>query len=526
MSLRSTFILLQKARGDVRHSVPGTIVPTDGCMPVEIKAALRHHEDMNTTPERPDDIDWDSLPQAAGLCTLDEACSDGLSVDQCVQRLKRYHYTFHRLWNIFLSKLTAEPVYEVKMAFSYHAYLCSENVRLLRERVAEMRHPPLGLDKVPHPQLKTFLDEILASDSTHRTLVAIYELALPALRTAMENHFRDAHPLADAPGHRIARMAIMDIDQMIECGSSMIKAFHQRIERDEELQPWIGELQCWLECAGGLDGSQPETGGIPPRRFSAAPFVYRREPRRDHRFPDPYNMGVHAEQFLYEPKFSPRTKTLMMYFKRLREIDVPEMMASILVETQDREWDFYRDMTRQLWDEARHAIMGEAGFHKLKIDWPSLVRVNFTWSMGLNTQLSPRERHAVLWYIEQGLMSKTGKRYEWEVGTESGDSLSALFQDYDWADEVLHARIGRDWYVADFESVEKAAEYGSHCWSKVVSDWDQWVRDGLTTHENWWPELYREFCRIHNLTPDPDELAFNTSYRDTRADLRRIAASG
>jgi len=22
-----------------------------------------------------------------------------------------------------------------------------------------------------------------------------------------------------------------------------------------------------------------------------------------------------------------------------------------------------------------------------------------------------------------------------------------MIQDYDWADEVLHARIGRDWYV-------------------------------------------------------------------------------
>lgn len=57
--------------------------------------------------------------------------------------------------------------------------------------------------------------------------------------------------------------------------------------------------------------------------------------------------------------------------------------------------------------------MGEAGFVKLGIDWPKCVMVNFTWSKGLNEQLTPRERHAVLWFIEQGLMNKTGKRYEW-----------------------------------------------------------------------------------------------------------------
>ena len=92
-------------------------------------------------------------------------------------------------------------------------------------------------------------------------------------------------------------------------------------------------------------------------------------------------------------------------------------------------------------------MMGEVGFAKSGIDWPSKVMINFTWSKGLNEQLTPRERHAVLWFIEQGLMSKTGKRYEWEVGADSGDEYAELIQDFDWADEVLHARIGRDWYV-------------------------------------------------------------------------------
>ena len=34
-------------------------------------------------------------------------------------------------------------------------------------------------------------------------------------------------------------------------------------------------------------------------------------------------------------------------------------------------------------------------------------------------------------------MPKTGKRFEWEVGLASHNPLAALFQDYDWADEVL-----------------------------------------------------------------------------------------
>ena len=126
-------------------------------------------------------------------------------------------------------------------------------------------------------------------------------------------------------------------------------------------------------------------------------------------------MAVNAEAFIWDESKPAPPKLLMLFYKRLREIDVPEMMASIIAETPGKPWAYYHDMSRQLWDEARHALMGEVGFAALGIDWPSLVRINFTWSLGLNTQLTPIERHAVLYFIEQGLMAKTGKRYEWEV---------------------------------------------------------------------------------------------------------------
>ena len=237
-------------------------------------------------------------------------------------------------------------------------------------------------------------------------------------------------------------------------------------------------------------------------------------------------MGVHAEAFLYDETFPPEPKTLMMYYKRLREIDVPEMMASIIAETPGKPWDYTVDLTRQLWDEARHAMMGEVGFVRAGIDWRQFVRVNFTWSLALNTQLTPLERHAVLYFIEQGLMPKTGKRFEWEVGVASGDAFSALIQDYDWADEVLHARIGRDWYVKVMGDPRKATEYGDACWSKVLIDWHSYRAQGLTQHENWWPALYREWCRVHARPPDERIAAFATSYATARADLRELSTSG
>ena len=66
-------------------------------------------------------------------------------------------------------------------------------------------------------------------------------------------------------------------------------------------------------------------------------------------------------------------------------------------------WEYYRTMTRQLWDEAQHAMIGEVGFVHLGVDWTH-VAVNFNWSLGLNRQLTPLERRGVLYVIEQGLM--------------------------------------------------------------------------------------------------------------------------
>jgi hypothetical protein len=343
----------------------------------------------------------------------------------------------------------------------------------------------------------------------------------------LERHRAQTNPLADAPSSRLCRFALLEMKDVEHFGREAISKLVDAKTR-ADLQPWLDLLDGLLAAAGDLDGTQPtpaSNGKSLSRQYSANRFKYDGFPKRDERFPDPYNMGVNAEVFIYDEEFPPEAKTLMMFYKRLREIDVPEMMASIITETEGKPWAYYRDLIRQLWDEARHAMMGEVGFVNAGVDWRK-VMVNYTWSMALNTQLKPIERHAVLYYIEQGLMPKTGKRYEWEVGVASKNPLAATFQDYDWADEVLHARIGRDWYLKEFEDPKEAVKYGDDCWSKVLMGWEEWRKKGLTEHRNWWPDVYREACARWGVEPDERVLAYDTSYREVRADLKNLAVSG
>jgi hypothetical protein len=464
------------------------------------------------------------LPVLAGVCSMEDAMKPGLSVEDCVRRLKRYHYAFKRLHQIFTARITAEPIYELKMAFSLHAHLCAEHVTALRKRVGEMREPPLGLDVAPDSNLEIFFDEILSAPTTAELILGLYAKAVPALKAALEGHRRDTNLLVDQPSVRVCRFALLELDDLLKFGEQAIRSLGGQ-ELHASCKDWLALLDDCLAAAGGLDGTEKPSGKTVARQHSAKPYAYDRVPKRDERFPDPYNMGVNAEVFLYDKKFPPQPKTLMMFYKRLREIDVPEMMASIIVETRDKPWDYYRDMTRQLWDEARHAMMGEVGFANLGVDWAKQVMINYTWSLALNTQLKPIERHAVLYFIEQGLMPKNGKRFEWEVGQASHNPLSALFQDYDWADEVLHARIGRDWYLKDFNNPQEAVRYGDECWSRVLMNWESWRQQGLTQHRNWWPETYQAACRHWGIEPDPEVLAYSTTYQTVRADLKALISS-
>src|SRR5437764_10511204 len=145
------------------------------------------------------------LPPLAGIASIAEAAKPGLGVEACVSRLKRYHYALVRLHQILTARITAEPIYELKTGFSYHSYLCAEHVQALRDRVGEMREPPLGLEAVPDPNLEIFFDEIQSAPTTEELLVGLYDVALPALDRALARHIAETNPLTDAPSARLCR---------------------------------------------------------------------------------------------------------------------------------------------------------------------------------------------------------------------------------------------------------------------------------------------------------------------------------
>jgi hypothetical protein len=445
---------------------------------------------------------FDSIPPLAGLASYEEAARVGYSVDDNVARLLRDHWTERRLMSVLIAHLTAEPVWEVKCALALHQWQGAEHVSALRARIAEMRHPVPPLDVAPDAALDRFLDELLRSVNTAELLAGVYEVAHAALAEAYRNHIARTNPLVDHPTRRLLRIALADTEEALGWGRQALEAVcdadpDARRAADE----WSAHLRALLDAVGGVTGDRPVTPLESSERLrSGRPFAADFHPRRDERFTGSYNFEFPPHVVYNAPGVADEERNLALLCKRALEMDVPEMMASFISERADQPWEFHHDYSRQLWDEARHAMMGTVALEARGVDWKRELPLNVSFALRLNLLATPLERQVILYAIEQSLMpAETGKRFEYETALAAGDRLSAHFHDYDWADEVLHAQIGRRMLRRDGITREQAIERASAIHEKTWEALEKYR--SLAPQVNWWPEfvqrvLGREGSRV------------------------------
>jgi hypothetical protein len=438
------------------------------------------------------EIDNLGIPPLGGICSYEEACKPGYSVDFNVSLLKRFNYIKSQLNRTYAAHLARTPEWEVKCAFSLHMWLEAEHASSLRKRVTEMREPPHDLDKIPDPRLEMLMDEAIRSRNTLELLTAIYEVIKPEMVRSLQKHIDETNPLTDQPTRRILSFILQEEQMMLSWGEQALAALRERAD-EQEAAEWKKHLEEMLQAAGGIFGdfqAEAKAEPIEKRRSDGVPYVMDEMPQRDARFVDPYNRSAPIDAYYKDESLEYDERTYALLYKRLREMDVPEWMGPILFKTTGRPWEYYADLSRQLWDEARHAMMGEVGLYAHGVPFYKYP-IDITSSVSLNMDLQPIEAHLILWAIEQGLMNKnTGKRWEWLIAQKSGHELATLFQDYDWADEVLHAQIGRKWLLNEFGGMDKLQ-------TQVVPLWKKWSEASgklytLSEHQAWWDTFIRD----------------------------------
>ena len=427
------------------------------------------------------------VPPLAGLCTYTEGGRIGFGVERTVTLLRRYLYVEGQTTKCLAAHLNGVPEWEVKGAFSLHLWQDAEHCAWLRNRVAEMRTPPLHLDRVPDPALEAFFQELIHSRTTLELLTGVYQVLKPAAIAAMKRHIAEANPLADQPTLRLLKFILLEEEEQVAWGVSALEGLTKSQTSDEQAQllaTWAEHLRLYLLAAGGVEGNldRPAAADLPPSR-ATEPFVPVRTPRRDERFTklwDSRGPRPQAEAPVTEWNW-------WNLYVRLTEMHVPELIALIMYDWQGQPWEFYRDLARHLWDEARHSMMGEIAFETRGIDWTDVPH-EMSFAEFPNTQLEPRDRYTLLWGIEQNAMKATGKRHQFEVAQEAGDSLSITFHDFDWADEVLHTQIARRWLKPAFASNEEMQQV----YEAVFQRYDNIREEDMKlARANWWGDFYR-----------------------------------
>jgi hypothetical protein len=210
------------------------------------------------------------------------------------------------------------------------------------------------------------------------------------------------------------------------------------------------------------------------------------EPKRDERFKDPFNTSENAHGVYQDENKSIDERMFALIYKRLREMGVPEYLSSVMYHTKGKPWEYYTDLARQVWDEARHALLGEVALHSHGMAFYEFP-VNIHISTALN-RLEPLQVHTILWGVEQGLMPKnTGKHYEWQIARAYGDPFCMTVQDYDWADEVLHAQTGRRWLMPEFKdraALEEFRKEAEKRWGEEMA-----ALKSRSGQKPWWDEF-------------------------------------
>lgn len=438
-----------------------------------------------------------AIPPLGGVCTYAEAAVPGYGVEENVARLKRFNWVEQRLCDLVITRLNTTPEWEVKGGLSLHIHLDAEHARSLQARVAELRHPPHNFHIAPDEALEAFCQEALHSQDTVETLTAIYRVIRPALLAAYRHHYVTTNPLIDQPTRRQLRFIMLEEEEQIAWGEAALEALLTDEAARERSSAWEAHLNAYLNAAGGVGGDDPKLVAELPAPRAAAPLEPDFAPQRDPRLESHnYHFPPH---WVYAQRDRPLDeRTLALVCKRLLEMDVPEMMASIIwrareeatAEGKPKSWDYTADMARQMWDEARHSMMGESWLVAHGIDWTK-VPLNIGFSEGLNSLVTAKESHAALYAIEQGLMPQnSGKAYEWRVARDSGDYLAQLFMDYDWADEVLHVHIGRH-LVAQYPSRREAENAGNEAFARVM-ELRREANKLFNTEAEWWPQFAGE----------------------------------
>ena len=409
-----------------------------------------------------------------------------LFVQENATLLRRYAYVEERLMRLLAGHVPGTARWEVKHALPRHSWEDAQHADALRRRIVTMRTSERLLDESPDDALTALLDEAGRAADTVELLAGIHGLIKPALLAAYRWHLATTNGVADFPTVREIRIIAREEAEQIEWAEEALAELCQEPAAPERAAAWKRHLQTFLDAAGGIAGREARGQAEPPR--ADKPFAISRHPKRDPRFPINFEFNEPGDD--RDPSVPGRLVSMMR--GRLNELAACECVASAIYEAEGQPFAFAHELTRHMWDEARHSMLGQAVLQHLGHDirsWPLRIGPGYGY-----LTVGPMERFAYLGLVvEQGMMKyPPGKREEYEWCRDvARDALAAMYQDYDWADEVYHTQIARRWVARNVKGGPDAMrDYARDAGQRLAANkkaiaelWHRYRAQGRTLQE-------------------------------------------
>jgi hypothetical protein len=392
----------------------------------------------------------------AGLTHLDQP---GFSVEESAARLFRLAYAEERLMLLQAAHLVTAPEWDVKLLLGRTQYEDVMHADVLKQRLPELRLSKNKAFQGADDALQLLFDEAMFAANSLELLASLVRVFKPALLAAYRTYLAHANGLADYPTVRLLKAIVPEEEEAL---ALLTEAYHHLAQADgagtAAAEAWADHLAHRLTAAGGIDGSGPvDLAALQPQR-AAAPYVIPKTLGRDETFSRVWD-------FLHVDNLQVAERLSQMIATRLSEITAAEGLGYVLWETRNQPWPFYVDISRHLWDEIRHTIFGEVATEDVFGDRAAIPMRTFDEASIV--QMTPLEMYAMLGIGVEAAMMKypPGKREEFEFCRDTARyPLMATFQDFDWADEVLHVNLARrqlkEWFAGSQAELLALAQQG------------------------------------------------------------------
>ncbi len=371
-------------------------------------------------------------------------------VNDASRVLKRFYVAERQLMRYLGGWFIQTSQWDLKFQLATDQWQAVEHADALRTRVLELRYPRRDVDKKYDPDVLAFMAEVAKAADLREFLAGVYEVVLPALVDAYTEYLQRADPLDDAP--TVYLLGHIAGDERRQIG--MVTNLIQRIlpDRPASVDAWCAYLRHYLDSIGGLSGLG-EVSARPTDYANRPAFEVPRQTKRDERFKPSLFHLPHENK--YDKAGQKAWKRIEALDKRVamqvwsaishfNEIWAAEVPIAAMFELTNEPWDFYLDLSRWAWDEARHSMMGYRAMRGWGWDVPALIPYGNANYNAL-AHLPPAQRLALLYYFEESLLRSGLKQTELKILESAGDDGSIQDMDYDWADEAIHVSFGFKW---------------------------------------------------------------------------------